>query len=81
MVDEAKRNGVLSMVTQIVSAHLSNNTVPVGDIPRLIHEVYSALTGLGQIPPKTTERQEPAVSVKKSVTADYIVCLEDGKKE
>ena len=80
MVEEAKRNGLLSMVTDIVSAHLSNNTVPVGDIPRLIHEVYGALTGLGQVPPKSTERQEPAVSVKKSVTADYIVCLEDGKK-
>ena len=80
MVDEAKKNGLLSMVTEIVSAHLSNNTVPVGDIPRLIHEVYGALTGLGQTPVKSTEPLEPAVSVKKSVTADYIVCLEDGKK-
>ena len=80
MVDEAKKNGVLSMVTDIVAAHLSNNTVPVGDIPRLIHEVYGALTSLGQAPAKNVERQEPAVSVKKSVTADYIVCLEDGKK-
>ena len=80
MVDEAKKNGLLSMVTEIVSAHLSNNTVPVGDIPRLIHEVYGALTGLGQTPIKSTEPLEPAVSVKKSVTADYIVCLEDGKK-
>ena len=80
MVDEAKKNGVLSMVTEIVSAHLSNNTVPVGDIPRLIHEVYGALTGLGQVPAKSAERLEPAISVKKSVTADFIVCLEDGKK-
>src|SRR5882724_2894073 len=80
MVEEAKKNGLLSMVTDIVSAHLSNNTVPVGDIPRLIHEVYGALAGLGQVPAKSAERLEPAVSVKKSVTADYIVCLEDGKK-
>src|ERR671922_1830036 len=80
MVDEAKKNGVLAMVTEIVSAHLSNNTVPVADIPKLIHEVYGALTGLGQAPVKSMERAEPAVSVKKSVTADYIVCLEDGKK-
>ena len=80
MVDEAKKNGVLSMVTDIVAAHLSNNTVPVGDIPKLIHEVYGALTNLGQAPAKRVERQEPAVSVKKSVTADYIICLEDGKK-
>ena len=63
MVDEAKKNGVLSMVTDIVAAHLSNNTVPLGDIPRLIHEVYGALTSLGQAPAKNVERQEPAVSV------------------
>ena len=50
MVDEAKKNGVLAMVAEIVSAHLSNNTVPVADIPRLIHEVYGALTSLGQAP-------------------------------
>ena len=80
MVDDAKKNGLLSMVTEIVAAHLSNNTVPLGDIPRLIHEVYGALTNLGQAPAKSVERQEPAVSVKKSVTADFIVCLEDGKK-
>jgi predicted transcriptional regulator len=80
MVEEAKKNGLLSMVTDIVSAHLSHNTVPVGDIPRLIHEVYGALTGLGQTPARSAERLEPAVPVKKSVTADYIVCLEDGKK-
>ena len=59
MVDEAKKNGVLAMVTEIVSAHLSNNTVPVADIPRLIHEVYGALTGLGQAPLKSAERAEP----------------------
>ena len=80
MVDDAKKNGLMAMVTDIVSAHLSNNTVPVGDIPRLIHEVYGALTGLGQGPAKSAERLEPAVAVKKSVTADFIVCLEDGKK-
>jgi predicted transcriptional regulator len=80
MVDDAKKNGLMAMVTDIVSAHLSNNTVPVGDIPRLIHEVYGALTALGQGPAKSAERLEPAVAVKKSVTADFIVCLEDGKK-
>jgi predicted transcriptional regulator len=64
MVEEAKKNGLLSMVTDIVSAHLSHNTVPMGDIPRLIHDVYGALTGLGQIPARSAERLEPAVPVK-----------------
>jgi predicted transcriptional regulator len=80
MADDAKKNGLLPMVAEIVSAQLSNNTVPTGDIPKLIHEVYAALIGLGQAPAKPAERLEPAVPVKKSVTADYIVCLEDGKK-
>jgi predicted transcriptional regulator len=70
------------MVTEIVAAHLSNNTVAVGDIPRLIHEVYGALSGLGQdaAPRLPAPPQEPAVPIKKSVMAEYIVCLEDGKK-
>ncbi len=80
MVEDGKRNGLLPMVTEIVSAHLSNNTVTMSDIPRLINEVYTALSGLGQPQSKPAERQEPAIALKKSVTADYIVCLEDGKK-
>lgn len=80
MVDDGKRNSLLPMVTEIVAAHLSHNSVTMSDIPRLINEVYTALSNLGQAPGKATERQEPAVAVKKSVTADYVICLEDGKK-
>jgi len=67
-------------VTEIVAAHLSNNTVTMTEIPRLINEVYAALSNLVQAQSKPAERQEPAIPLKKSVTADYIVCLEDGKK-
>ncbi|HVJ42868.1 MAG TPA: MucR family transcriptional regulator [Dongiaceae bacterium] len=81
MADDSKRQALLPMVTEIVAAHLSNNAVPVGDIPRLINEVYGALTGLGQAgSPVVALTQEPAVPIKKSVLADHIVCLEDGKK-
>ena len=80
MVDDGKKNGLLPMVAEIVAAHLSNNTVTMTEIPRLINEVYAALSNLGQAQSKPTERQEPAIPLKKSVTADYIVCLEDGKK-
>ncbi|HVJ34348.1 MAG TPA: MucR family transcriptional regulator [Terriglobia bacterium] len=81
MADESKRQALLPMVTEIVAAHLSNNAVPVGDIPRLINEVYGALTGLGQAgSPVVALSQEPAVPIKKSVQADHIICLEDGKK-
>ena len=80
MVDDGKKNSLLPMVTEIVAAHLSNNTVTMTEIPRLINEVYAALSNLGQAQHKSAERQEPAIPLKKSVTADYIVCLEDGKK-
>jgi predicted transcriptional regulator len=80
MVDDGKKNSLLPMVTEIVAAHLSNNTVTMTEIPRLINEVYAALSNLGQAQHRPPERQEPAIPLKKSVTADYIVCLEDGKK-
>jgi predicted transcriptional regulator len=82
MIDDSRRQALLPMVTEIVAAHLSNNTVAVGDIPRLINEVYGALTGLGQngAAAPAEMAQEPAVPIKKSVMPDHIICLEDGKK-
>jgi len=79
---EENRQTLLPMVTEIVAAHLSNNTVPVAEIPRLISEVYSALTALGQKGGinVAAPAQEPAVPVKKSILPDHIICLEDGKK-
>lgn len=70
----------LEFTTEIVAAHVSNNTVPVADLSDLILQVYRTLSSVdtGVVP--TQERPEPAVPVKKSVTQDYIVCLEDGKK-
>ncbi len=83
MPDDSKRQALLPMVTEIVAAHLSNNTVALGDIPRLIHEVYGALSTVGvtaEAGPAAAELQEPAVPVKKSIMPEYLVCLEDGKK-
>ena len=71
----------IELTAEIVSAYVSNNTVPAGDIPSLINQVHSALsrvsTGQGESP---AESLKPAVTVKKSITPEYIVCLEDGKK-
>ena len=71
---------LLSLTADIVSSHVSNNSVAVSDLPGLIGNVYTALSGLGDkaIPEKV--QQEPAVSVRSSIKPDYIVCLEDGKK-
>src|SRR2546421_7077898 len=71
----------IELTAEFVSAYVSNNPVPAGDLSALINQVHSALTrvssGNGELP---TEPLKPAVSVKKSITPDYIVCLEDGKK-
>jgi predicted transcriptional regulator len=71
----------IKLTADIVSAYVSNNSVPSSDLPALIGQVHSALTrvssGQGESP---AEPPKPAISVKKSITADHIVCLEDGKK-
>ena len=72
---------VIELTANIVSAYVSNNPVPAGDIPTLINQVHSALlqvsTGRAEAAP---EPPRPAVSIKKSITPDHLVCLEDGKK-
>jgi len=72
---------LLRMTTEIVSAYVGKNSLAAQQIPEVISTVYSALSGL-QGPPREVqaEPQRPAVPIKKSVTPEYIVCLEDGKK-
>jgi predicted transcriptional regulator len=71
---------LITLTSDIVAAHVSNNNVAVEDVPALITNVFGALSGLGRDEPAEEERPEPAVSVRASVKPDYIVCLEDGKK-
>ena len=71
---------LITLASDIVAAHVSNNSVSVEDLPTLITNVYGALAGLGTTAPVEEEKPEPAVSVRSSVKPDYIVCLEDGKK-
>ncbi len=80
MADELSSSEILGYTAQIVSAHVKANTVSADSVPDLIKDVYRALSGLGAAPPAAPERPQPAVPIKKSVFADYIVCLEDGKK-
>ena len=80
MNDADQSNDLLALTTEIVAAHVSNNTVALGDLPQLIHQVYNSLAHIGAAPTAPSARPQPAVSVKKSVHPDYIVCLEDGKK-
>lgn len=73
---------LLGLTAEIVSAHVSNNSVSVTDLPNLITEVHRTLSHLGSGPAPRVEPEKlvPAVPVKKSVTPDYLICLEDGKK-
>ncbi len=73
--------GYIELTAQIVSAFVSNNSVSTAELPNLISQVHAALTRVSGAPAETlSEAPRPAVAVKKSVTPDYIVCLEDGKK-
>ena len=79
MADQENRSELLELTSEIVAAHVSNNTLAVNDLPQLIKDVYFTLANVDEnqgIP----ERLNPPVSIKKSVTPDFIVCLEDRKK-
>jgi predicted transcriptional regulator len=71
---------LLALTADIVAAHVSNNSVAVNDLPNLIQNVHSALTGISGASAAPEPRPEPKVSVRSSVKPDYIVCLEDGKR-
>lgn len=72
---------LIELTSEIVSAYVSNNSVPASELPQLINEVYIALTRVGTITVEASvEPPKPAISVKKSINPDFIICLEDGKK-
>ncbi len=71
---------LITLTADIVAAHVSNNSVAVSDLPLIIQNVHSALSGLGTEAPAPIVKQEPAVSIRSSIKPDHIVCLEDGKK-
>jgi predicted transcriptional regulator len=72
--------GLLRLATDIVSAYVSNNTMTAGDIPAIIRTVHSTLKDIEIGIERNTQELTPAVPIKKSIAADHIICLEDGKK-
>jgi predicted transcriptional regulator len=78
---DAKQNAA-RMTAEIVAAYVSKNAVSQAELPKLIGEVHRALSGvLGQSAPREEQKDpKPPVSIKKSITQDYLICLEDGKK-
>ncbi|HZD91236.1 MAG TPA: MucR family transcriptional regulator [Pseudolabrys sp.] len=80
-MSDTTNSNFIELTAEIVSAYVSNNTVPSGDIPALINQVHAALTRVSGTPgDPPSEPLKPAVSVKRSITPEYLVCLEDGKK-
>ena len=80
MSEEVNHADLLSLTTEIVSSYVSNNTVDAGDLPAVIDQVYKSLSGVSADGSITADRPQPAVPIKRSITPDYLICLEDGKK-
>lgn len=78
--DQLDRSELLALTSEIVSSHVSNNAVNQNDLTTMIQTVFSTLEGLAAPQEEPVEELKPAVSIKRSVTDEYIVCLEDGKK-
>ena len=79
MSDTVNSSEMLELTTEIVAAYVSNNSVAVSELPNLMSEIHQVLNALGKAGSEP-ERPTPAISIKKSITPDYIICLEDGKK-
>lgn len=79
-IDNDMHETLITLTSDIVAAHVSNNDVSVDQLPQLIGNVFTSLAGLGAPAPAPEARPDPAVSVRSSVKNDHIVCLEDGKK-
>src|ERR671921_2835117 len=81
MSDAAAPANFIELAADIVSAYLSKNSLPVSELPALINDVHAALvTVAGGTAEPAAEARNPAVSIRRSITPDYIICLDDGKK-
>ncbi|WP_417456101.1 MucR family transcriptional regulator [Kordiimonas sp.] len=78
--DKVVNEELLALTVDIVASHVSNNAVAVDELPNLIQQVFGTLKGLGSDGPAAEQLPDPAVPIKKSITPDFLICLEDGKK-
>ncbi len=80
MNEPKSRDDLLGLTANIVSAYVSHNTLPAADIPAVIEQVFRTLSTVTGEVSVMTDRPQPAVPIKRSITPDYLICLEDGKK-
>ncbi|MEQ8745631.1 MucR family transcriptional regulator [Pyruvatibacter sp.] len=80
-LDAMDREEIVRLTADVIAAYVSNNELSPSELPELIRTVHSALGGVGSVEAQApAEKQKPAVPIKRSITPDYIVCLEDGKR-
>ena len=80
LIETSGTTSITELTADIVSAYVGHNALSAPDLSKLITDVHGALSGLGTTAPAPVEDLKPAVPIRKSITPDYIVCLEDGKK-
>ena len=83
MTEANKDNGadlLIELTAEIVGAYVSNNSVAANDLPNVISQVHAALGGATTMAEEVVEKPKPAVSVRRSIQSDYLICLEDGQK-
>ena len=80
MLTEKRNSGLVNLTADIVSAYVSNNSMGIGELPSLLRSVHVALTNVDAPEALPEQPQAPAVSIKKSIGEDYLICLEDGRK-
>ncbi|WP_298964589.1 MucR family transcriptional regulator [uncultured Methylobacterium sp.] len=78
--DQAEPSATIALASDIVSAYVANNSVPMGDLASLIQGVHDALSKLGTEPVQAAEKPVPPVPIRKTVTPDYLISLEDGQR-
>ncbi|PCJ02844.1 MAG: MucR family transcriptional regulator [Alphaproteobacteria bacterium] len=80
MSDEISREELLVLTTEVVSSYVAHNSIATAEIPDVIAQVFKALSNVGGDSMTASDRPQPAVPIKRSITVDYLICLEDGKK-
>ncbi|MBO9707677.1 MAG: MucR family transcriptional regulator [Caulobacter sp.] len=75
-----EQSDLIEITASVVAAYVGGNTIAAADVPGLIRSVHSALSAVGAEPEAEPAGREPAVSIKRSITPDYLICLEDGRK-
>ena len=80
MSEEVSRGELLSLTTEVVASYVSNNSIPSEELPVIIDRVFKSLSNVSSQGGATADRPQPAVPIKRSITDDFLICLEDGKK-